>query len=446
MTGKQIFLAEQYRYLLFYLLHYDATSPQKNSQTIYALFSSLTDSGIIDHFEGGFFNSAHNCEKSLANNATLINLFTAAAGHFFEGVFSVPAIHSAQWVINNLQSPDGAFFQTMAAENSLNNYYKLDRESVKNILDQDSFTAFASAFSIDDGPTFSTNNIIRQRSTQQIAEHALLHIKQVPLALEDAKQQIALFRKTKITPTINHTISCKSNGKTISALFNAARQFNRDDFATAAFSALQDIQQKLWSDNKLLNDDNNILEADTASYLLIIHALLKRLQYQWNDLDFHWLKQISEQFSDTAENIVKAMIKDNIDSTVDDFYNLYLLTSNQRFLTLAESIIGEVQIILKTNPEKYPQLLITLTSYLASQNFIIIRGSNYQSSHWLDQTTTGFNPSNYIYAVANSNLGFEKNSNSLIDKIHAVVRPFKSLQNKAPITYYSLDDLLADYS
>ena len=84
------------------------------------------------------------------------------------------------------------------------------------------------------------------------------------------------------------------------------------------------------------------------------------------------LLKIAGAFTNHLKNltteIVQAMIEHNIDSSVDDFYALYFLSSNDYFLQIAKTTAEKMYALLITNPENYPQLLIALIKHQSRQN------------------------------------------------------------------------------
>ena len=409
--------SQLFQNLLFYSLF---QSTEKDHQ-ILDLLLSLAFSNRVDHIGGGFFNPQHSLNqdtidysKSLSENAQMLKLFTDASGHFFDGNFSVPAINSAQWIIDHLQGETGAFYQAVESGNS-SNYYHLEYKQIKNYLDKDAFIAFASAFDLNiDKPI---TRLCRARTYQQIAEHTGMHIKQVPLALESGRQQLQLVRQLKPTPPIKQKVHGGNNSKIISALFNAARQFNRDDFATAALSALGAIRP--------------IQPVSASDHLLLIDALLTKLQYQWHDPDYQWLLQTAfGLMSDFGQaDVVLAITEADLDSALANLTSLYALSSNSDLLALLENV--------DANPQANPSWI----NHFSTQHTIIIRGSKYESAYWHQQLATGFKPNNHVFAIPNNCSGPDGNKFPKADSPQATSCGLNVQQN-----YYSLDKLLNDFA
>ncbi len=441
-TNPQQFEVEDYYYLLLFLaLRFsDSTGETSslNEDKTHSLFIQAVNSEIYDHIDGGFF-SPEDDSKSLTTNTLLINLLTKASGHFFEGNFAVPAINSTQWVIQHLQSKTGAFFNGTKSDQTSTEYYNIDFNLIKKLLDTDSFTAFSTAYSINENtyeiPFFK---ICRINSYQQISDLTSMHIKQVPLALESARQQLIAARKNKTFPNMTQKISCYSNCKIISALFLAARQFNRDNFSASALDALMDIQQNYWG-NTVKN---------TNHYLSLLNALVMRLQYQWDERDFQWLIKIGYHLveSENIDTILQAIQTNSLDSTVDDLFNLYFLSFNEDFLALANSIANKMYHYQEESSTINTSLLSGIMKSSSIQNFIVIRGTKYEATYWQQQLNSGYKPYNHIYAIPETDSETLNTHFPITDKTQGTVYHFnKEQQTKQPILQ-SLNDLLNLYS
>jgi len=433
-TVKPIFLAQH----LHLLLNFCSNISSAQDHDVHKLLLSLVNSDNYDHLEGGFFNpqssktnTQPDFQKTLINNANFINLLSHASGYFFEGLFSVPAINSAQWVINNLQSPTGAFYKAMNND-TLAEYYSIELSQIKQQLDSDCTTAFLSTYGIDELATVPINRITRKRSYQQVSEATGMHIKQVPLALEAARQLLSLSRDSNKVPQIDNTIHIIENSKIISALYNAARQFNRDDFASAATLALTDIHSRK-PDNDSFSDNE---------CLALLSTLLHRLQYQWNDQDYQWLKQLSLKVVKKPDSIIQSIKEHDFNNIITDFFNLYILTSDPLFLTTAHSVRDSLHEQLTKTTDYNPSQLLALLKAQSEHYCIIIRGSKHESLFWLQQLATGFKPANFVFAIANDCNGI---SNELFPEV-TTTQAVVCTTNNTVKTYLSLDNLLSDFA
>ncbi|MCP4414460.1 MAG: hypothetical protein GY808_18045 [Gammaproteobacteria bacterium] len=413
------------------------------TEILHNLFSSLANSHCHDHIEGGFFDGS--LKKSLNSNAIYLSLFSDFSGYFFDGFFSIPAIQSAQWLINNLQAEDGVFYQCMGTENDnvLSDYYTIKPEEVKKCLDHDSRIAFISAYNLSQQEPVHQIKLSQVRSFQQIADDTNLHIKQVPLALENALQLLSLSQKNKKSPAIDYSISLKDNCRAIISLFKAARQFNQDNFSKSALAAIESLYH-LFLKHKI---------TDCADYLLLIQALLARLQYQWCDVSFQWLEKLACQFIKSpvanTETIIQTMVHEQLISPINDFYILEVLIDKIDFQAKAASISKELKGMVLDNTTIQPALLTTYLQTLIQSHLIIITGKAYEAGYWSQQISSGFNPSNNIYVIADNiavphHLRFPP-TNKTIANIYPL-GSVKSSHHKAKQTEDSLENLLDNYS
>ncbi len=438
----ELFFSPQHYYFLLHCLQLKQDQ-SSDSEKLHSLFLSLANSHCHDHIEGGFFDGS--LIKSLQSNAIYLSLFSDFSGCFFDGFFSIPAIQSAQWLINNLQAEEGVFYQRMGTENddALSDYYTIKPEEMEKHLDQDSRLAFISAYNLSPEAPVKQIKFAQVRSFQQIADDTNLHIKQVPLALENALQLLSFAQKNKKSPAIDCSISLKDNCRAITSLFKAARQFNRDDFSKSALTAIESLY-RLFPKHTI---------TDCADYLLLLHALLSRLQYQWCDNAFQWLEKLACQFIKSpvanTETIIQTMIQEQLINTINDFYILEVLIGKIDFQVLAASISTELKSMVQNKSTKQPTLLTAFLQTLIQSHLIIITGKAYEAGYWSQQISSGFNPSNNIYVITDNvtvphHLRFPP-----ADKTLATIYPLGSANRKQHIakqTEDSLQNLLDNYS
>ncbi len=438
----ELFFSPQYYYFLLHCLQLKQDQSSA-SEKLHSLFLSLANSHCHDHIEGGFFDGS--LKKSLKSNAIYLSLFSDFSGCFFDGFFSIPAIQSAQWLINNLQAEEGVFYQCMGTENDdvLSDYYTLKPEEMEKLLDQDSRLAFMSAYNLSPQEPVNQMTLTQARSFQQIAEDTNLHIKQVPLALENALQLLSFAKKHVTSPAIDCSISLQDNCRAITSLFKAARQFNRDDFSKSALVAIESLYH-LFPYHKI---------TDCADYLLLLHALLTRLQYQWCDNTFQWLEKLACQFIKSpvanTETIIQTIVHEQLISAINDFFILEVLIGKIDFQVMAASISTKIKGMVLDNSKIQPTLLTTFLQTLIQSHLIIITGKAYEAGYWSQQISSDFNPSNNIYVIAGNVAVPHHLQFPSADKTIATIYPLgsaKKNQHKAKQTEDSLQNLLDNYS
>lgn len=366
---------------------------------------SLSNSDSYDHLEGGFYNKSSlpldddkfNHSKSLSNNANIIDIFLASSGIFIDTAFSVPAINSLQWLINNLQSPEGFFFLEMEAENKLSNYYLLSHQQIQQQLDTDTYLVFMSAYDLRSNNFKNAQPLKLHRDFQQISEQTGHHIKHIPLVLESAHQQLISLRKQQLTPAIKLTFDLKYNAKIITSLYIAATLFNRDDFALAADKALANINLRF--------NTIKTITTDLIDYQWLIQALLKCLSYQWSDDVFQWLLSLSVEMIQDPCFIDSILSGSHSESIINDLNILYILSSQQIYFTTAQLLYKNLFTRLQEPSQSNDDLLLTLAATTMEPKVVIIRGQNFQITHWQQQISSSFKPQQSIFAVGNKSSG-----------------------------------------
>ncbi|MFT5452450.1 MAG: hypothetical protein ACI9N9_001942 [Enterobacterales bacterium] len=380
--------------MTFYSL--DNTTAQSE---LHGHLKALSDSDLYDHLEGGFFDKNRTVDgkfdhtKSLSNNAYVIDILLAASGMFMDTDFSVPTINSLQWLINNLQSPEGFFFLEMEDENTLSNYYLLSHQKIQQQLDcgdsnHDSYGVFMSAYNLRSNSFNNTQSLQLHKNTQQISKQTGHHIKHIPLLLESAHQQLIALRKERLSPPINVEFNLKANAKIISSLYIAATLFNRDDFALAADRAL-----------------GNINSTHLIDYQWLIHALLKCLSYQWSDDRYQLLLRLTKEMIQDPRFIDSILSAGHSESIVNDLNVVYILSSQPALINAAQLLHKQLIARFKESKPIDANLLLTLAATTKEPKVVIIRGQNFQVTHWQQQLSSGFKPQQFIFPVGNKFAG-----------------------------------------
>ncbi|PCJ49070.1 MAG: hypothetical protein COA74_07325 [Gammaproteobacteria bacterium] len=283
----------------------------------------------------------------------------------------------------------------MQSENPLSNYYLLNPNKLNEVLDTTSYDVFMSAYNL------STKNSItslkRQADNHQVSIQTGLHIKQIPLALENAHQLLYSHRSQNQLPRIVKTISLATNANLFTTFYQAARLFNRNDFSLLADAALDEIME-------FKNPDQ---EPTVIESFCLIRALITRLQYQWCDVSFDWLFQFALKLIHNLPNYSELLPSNQSvgcsnETIINDLHNLYFLSSEAIFLKTATQLINDLinQTCQSSNNKHQRLLIMAVTSF--KPNFILIRGENFQVTDWLQKLSTEFKPNQFVYGIGNN--------------------------------------------
>jgi uncharacterized protein YyaL (SSP411 family) len=389
---------KQYKFMAYYTFGNSSVQSE-----FYYHLKTLSNSDIYDYFEGGFYNknsildSKFNHTKSLSNNAYVIDIFLAASGLFIDTAFSIPTINSLQWLITNLQSPEGYFFLEMHDENTLSNYYLLSHQQLQQQLDKDTYLVFMSAYNLQSNNFPNAQPLKLHKDFQQISEHTGHHLKHIPLLIESAHQQLISLRNEQLSPGVNLTFDVKSNAKIINSLFIAATLFNRDDFALAAQRAINNINLRF--------NESRTLTADLGDHQWLIQALIKCLSYQWSDERYQWLLRLTLEMIQDPCFIDSILSATHSETIINDLNILYILSSQPIIFNAAQQLYKNILSQLKEPNHSNTDLLLTLAATTMKPKVVIIRGQNFEVTQWLQQISSGFKPHQFIFPVGNKSIG-----------------------------------------
>ncbi len=340
----------------------------KNDNEIFHMadltLTRMVQGGIFDHIGGGFCRYstdsiwlAPHFEKMLYDNALLISTYIKAWKHSGKPLFKFAAEKTADYVIRELTSPDGAFYcaQDADSDGQEGKYYIFTPEEIINILGSTEAAKFCSIFDITEKGNFESKNIpnlintagimysssseltdinnLKENSYQthysefndsgnplnlqnNINPYELLHENTISRLYEYRKNRTKLHRDEKVLTSWN--------GMMIKALSEAATILDRPDFLTAAKKAEKFIRKNM------INDNNRLLTAfsgDRAS----VTAYLDDYAFYSDSLISLYAATGNIDYLISAENLAEQIIEFFADKENGGFY----LTADY-----AEELIG----------------------------------------------------------------------------------------------------------
>jgi len=123
----------------------------------------MADGGIFDHVGGGFcrysvdrYWQIPHFEKMLYDNGALLSAYSQAFLATGETLFRDTASRTADWMLADMQSPDGSFYSSRDAdsEGEEGKFYVWTPEQVGALLDDESFGLVAQKFGLDKEANF----------------------------------------------------------------------------------------------------------------------------------------------------------------------------------------------------------------------------------------------------------------------------------------------------
>jgi hypothetical protein len=370
--------------------------------------------GLYDQLGGGFFRysvdrewSIPHFEKMLYDNAALLSLYAETFAATYMPLYGRVASETADWVIRDMQAPDGGFYCTLDAdsEHEEGKFYVWTPQEFDALLPGDEGRLAKRVLGLTNADGTPTAPNFEHRSWH-------LHLKVEPPAAGtelglDAEGAIPLFdaargrlldaRARRVWPGRDGKILTSWNGLMIVGLGRAARRLVRPDYAEAATRALDFIRTKLWDDGRLTaayKDGRARFAAYLDDYALLAAGVLELLQYRWRDGDLDFACALADvllaRFEDerggfffTADDH-EALIhkpKPFADEALpagngvaaNVFVTLGHLLGEQRYLDAAERTVRAALHSLERYAEGHPTLLRALDALLAPPQMVVVR-------------------------------------------------------------------------
>jgi uncharacterized protein YyaL (SSP411 family) len=370
--------------------------------------------GLFDQLGGGFFRysvdrewSIPHFEKMLYDNAALLELYAETFAATYMPLYGRIASETADWVIRDMQSPDGGFYSTLDAdsEHEEGKFYVWTPQEFDTLLPENGSRIAKRVLGLTNADGTPTAPNFEHRSWH-------LHLDVEPPAAGeelglDAEGAIALFdsartqlltaRSRRVWPGRDEKILTSWNGLMISGLARAARRLVRPDYAEAATRALDFVRARLWQDGRLravYKDGRARFAAYLDDYALLAAGVLELLQYRWRDGDLDFACELAdallERFEDERGGFFftardhEALIhkpKPFADEALpagngvaaNVLVTLGHLLGEQRYLDAAERTVRAGLHSLERYPEGHPTLLRALDALLAPPQVVVVR-------------------------------------------------------------------------
>jgi len=396
--------------------------------------------GIYDQLGGGFYRYSvddlwmiPHFEKMLYDNASFLSIYSQAwqlatrLNRHEADLFKQVIIETANWVIKDMQSPEGGFYSTLDAdsEGHEGKFYIWSREDVNNHLDETEYTVFSKHFGLEQAANFEGQwHLYVQEDIDNVAKRLKLTKDSAQQYLMSACQKLYQVRQQRIAPDRDEKILTAWNALMIKGLAQAGLALNHKKFIIAAEQALAFIKQTLWQDGKLLatyKDGQARLNAYLDDYAFLLDAVLTLLQVRWRSEDMEFAIELAEillrDFFDhdnggfyfTAQQHEKLITRpksfndDAIPSgngiAASALGKLGYLLAEPRYLEVAEKTIKASWSQLKEHAYVNNTMLLAVEDYLFPPQIIILRGKSALLQQWQAVCQEKFAPQRLCFAI-----------------------------------------------
>jgi uncharacterized protein YyaL (SSP411 family) len=424
-----------------FLMRYWHTTKQAGNEdkqvlhpAIYTL-EKMASGGLFDHVGGGFcrysvdeFWMIPHFEKMLYDNGPLLSLYSQAYQAVSEARFKHAATETAEWVMREMQSPEGGYYSSLDAdsEGEEGKFYVWTKEQLESLLSEQEFAVVDYRFGVSRGPNFEDNYHLHEFETlTETAEALSLPEAEVITLWAQAREKLFAERSTRIRPGRDDKILTSWNALMIKGMLVASRVFNNREYFESADKALTFIKNKMRHDGRLYatyKDGKAHLNAYLDDYAFLLDAIIEYLQTHWDSEYLVFATQLADvllnQFQDSDhggfyftsqdhESLIQRPKVSADEATpagngiaAHALLKLGYLLTNTDYIQAAERTIDYSSQQISNAPMAHGSLLACLEDINTPPESIIIRGTESESQEWLKQCQQAFNPHRLVYAIA----------------------------------------------
>ncbi|NOZ11561.1 MAG: thioredoxin domain-containing protein [Gammaproteobacteria bacterium] len=399
---------------------------------------AMAKGGLYDQLGGGFCRYSvderwmiPHFEKMLYDNGPLQTLYTDAYMAAGETTFKNTAIGIGEWVLREMQSPQGGYYSTLDAdsEGEEGKFYAWESDEIRSLLDKNEWPVIEARYRLKGKPNFEGKwHLHVQQGVDQIAKAQNLSSDNAHLLIDSAHKKLFAARQNRIHPGRDEKILTSWNGLMIKGMARTGRFLDRPDFIASAQQAMDFIQTTLWQGGRLLathKDGRTHLNAYLDDYVFVIDACLELLQAQWRrqDLDFaielidclfdHFEDREHGGFfftSDDHEVLIHRYKPAADDATPSGngvaaqvLLKFGHLLGEARYLDAAEHTIKSLYPEMDQYPHAFGSLLNAMEIYLQPPQTLVLRGNTPAMSDWVLHCTQSYAPNRVVVAIPDDN-------------------------------------------
>ncbi len=427
------------------LRHYAATAinqqPDKEALEM-ALFTlrKMAQGGIYDHLGGGFSRYSvdqywmiPHFEKMLYDNGPLLGLYCEAWQINGDPLFKRVAIETADWVLRDMQSPEGGVYSSLDAdsEGEEGKFYVWDKDELQSLLSEDEYRVFVRCYGIEQGSNFEgSHHLYAYAEPDAVAQELQISAEQAQSLLESARAKLLPVRNARVWPGRDEKILVSWNALMIKSLALAGVVLERPDYINAAERAVDFIRSTMYSDGRLqatYKDGRAHLNAYLDDYAFLIDALLCVLQARWRSVDLSFaieladtlLRDFEDQESggffftahdhETLLQRAKPFADDALPAgngvAAVALGRLGHLLAETRYLDASNRTISAGWLVALQSPSACTALLAAVEESLNPPQIIVLRGEQTDMARWQARALTAYAPGRLSVAIPSQETG-----------------------------------------
>jgi len=441
--------------IAFALKHWCQTRKnlQKDPRILHcALFSlqQMANGGLFDHLGGGFcrystdnFWMIPHFEKMLYDNGPLLSLYSQAWKLNADLLFHDAACETANWVIREMQSPEGGYYSAQDAdsEGHEGRFFVWSKEEIETLLSNATIQAnidslyiecFKQRFGLDRASNFEGSwHLHGYISEASIASKHNISAETLHLQLQKIRTLLFKQREQRIRPDTDTKVLCAWNGLMIQGMASAGRLLNQPLYTESARRAAYFLKTHCWKNNQLFastKDGLTTLPAYLDDYAFLIDGLLELLQNQWDNELYAWTLQLADKLLSDFEDSnyggfyftshqhetliqrLKSVSDDSIPAgnaiAATALNRLGYLSGNTLYIDAAKNCLKSAWTAMNQAPISHCALLNALSEHLSPPNILIIRSAanteENDRENWQKRTQNHYLADTLVYTIANN--------------------------------------------
>jgi uncharacterized protein YyaL (SSP411 family) len=394
----------------------------------------MGEGGLNDQLGGGFcrysvdqFWMIPHFEKMLYDNGSLLAVYAQAAIATGDPFYARIAAATAQWALDEMRSPQGAFYSSLDAdsEGHEGKFYVWDVRQVRDLLPPAQFAAFAARFGLDREANFEGLwHLHVFAPADEIARQLGRSEADITADIDAARATLFAARSTRVRPGRDEKVLVSWNALLIRGLAIAARALGRADLAEAASAALNFIRHSMWRQGRLLATALGTeahLSAYLDDYAYLLDAILELQQVRVRTDELHFAGALAQvmmaHFHDpqaggfffTADDHEQLIHRSKVfadDATPAGnaiaafaLQRLGHLLGRPEWLAAAEGTLRAAWHGLAQRPQAHVAMLAALEELIHPPQIIMIRGEPAQIEAWRAQLARLYAPRRLVLAV-----------------------------------------------
>ncbi|MQF64949.1 thioredoxin domain-containing protein [SAR202 cluster bacterium AC-409-J13_OGT_754m] len=371
--------------------------------------NKMANGGIYDQLGGGFHRYSTDeswlvphFEKMLYDNALLASLYTHAFQATGKSRYRKVTEETIDYILREMTTNEGGFCSSQDAdsENIEGKFFVWTQNEIDEALDNPDVEIFKKYFNVTATGNFEGKNILNITiSSKELARKFNLTEHDFDSTIERCKIILLHFRNSRVAPQRDDKILTAWNGLTLRAIAQASSVFEREDYLEAAINNAHFIINNLLVNDRLCRtykDGKAKLNGYLEDYSFLADGLLALYEATFDPIWFTQSKKLVDimidlfwdpetgLFYDTSKDHEALIIRpreffDNATPSgssiaVEVLVKLSRLTSQKRYLSIAETALSSMHQIMARYPNGMGRWLSSLDLYQNPSKDIVVIG------------------------------------------------------------------------